>query len=121
MLSIVQKTVVPGCSCRISDTKSLRFDLSLRDRLTTKGNMFLDITKFKPMHYSGFTLHRQDKIESQVVLDFRDALAKGRSWRPIIDPITTNGWEVVSDGVCAAECCSDPSQVVHEGDEVDYL
>ncbi|KAI1737676.1 hypothetical protein F4680DRAFT_427597 [Xylaria scruposa] len=93
-------------------------DANLRDNLVTRGKMLIDIAKFKPMYYMGLTLGTRDEIDSQVVVDFSEALAdeKRKEWVPTIEPLRTAPRE--SDEYrCSAACCS--RQIVSSDDYVD--
>ncbi|KAJ2989593.1 hypothetical protein NUW58_g3395 [Xylaria curta] len=92
----------------------LRFteDTNLRNRLIKRGKMLLDIAKFKPMYYMGFTLDTRDEIDSQVVVDFSEALAdaKLKEWAPNIEPLSNdpgNGEIIICRGAC---CLSHPGR-----------
>ncbi|KAI0457386.1 hypothetical protein F5B21DRAFT_501436 [Xylaria acuta] len=86
----------------------LRFakDSNLRDNLVARGRMLLNIAKFKPMYYMGFTLDTRDEIDSQVVVDFSEALAdeKRKEWRPTIEPLRTTT-DIIIETPCPGACC----------------
>ncbi|KAI1146151.1 hypothetical protein F4825DRAFT_441591 [Nemania diffusa] len=82
----------------LKDIKSLpiyplRFskDANLRNNLVTRGKMLLNIATFKSMYYKGFTLDTRDEIDSQVVVDFSEALSDGdrKQWAPNIGSLWT--------------------------------
>ncbi|KAI8625202.1 hypothetical protein F5Y19DRAFT_489873 [Xylariaceae sp. FL1651] len=109
----------------LKDIKSLpiyplRFakDSNLRNSLVTRGKMLLNIAKFKPMYYMGFTLDTRDEIDSQVVVDFSEALAdeQRRKWAPIIESLRTAPDER-KDDLCRAACCL--GQAVFEDEYID--
>ncbi|RYP66420.1 hypothetical protein DL771_007829 [Monosporascus sp. 5C6A] len=109
----------------LKDVKSLpiyplRFakDAQLRDTLITRGKMLLDIAKFKPMYYMGFTLDTRDEIDSQVVVDFSEALAdeKRKQWAPTIESLRTAPDDRDEDP-CRAACCL--QQAVREDEYID--
>ncbi|KAK7994126.1 Mss4-like protein [Apiospora arundinis] len=64
---------------------------SLRGSLIARGKMLLDITRLQPMYYTGDALHTGDEIDSQVMVDFTEALSdeKCKAWTPEIEPTTT--------------------------------
>ncbi|KAF4865651.1 ATPase family AAA domain-containing protein 3-B [Colletotrichum siamense] len=46
-----------------------------RQNLIRRGRLLLEVADFKAMYYTGATLDRGDEIDSQVVIDFSEALA----------------------------------------------
>ncbi|KAI0803778.1 hypothetical protein GGR55DRAFT_682191 [Xylaria sp. FL0064] len=68
----------------------LRFEddkYNLRRCLILRGKKFLRVLQVGHMHYSGLTLESKDEIDSQVVIDFTEALAtrdgnKNNNWKP---------------------------------------
>ena len=109
---------------RLRDVKALpiyplRFakNPDLRQDLIKRGKMLLDVSKFKAMYYVGFSLDTRDEIDSQVVVDFNEAMADGsRRWEPTIGPIRTAP-EDRGQNLCLAACCS--NQAVCGGDYAD--
>ncbi|TRX87793.1 hypothetical protein FHL15_011315 [Xylaria flabelliformis] len=91
---------------------------NLRDSLVARGKMLINIAKFKPMYYMGLTLDKRDEVDSQVVVDFGEALAdeKRKDWAPTIEPLRTEADERI-DYLCRAACCDD--QVVNDDDFID--
>ncbi|TGJ87604.1 hypothetical protein E0Z10_g1169 [Xylaria hypoxylon] len=60
---------------------------NLCQRLIDRGKKFLRVMQVGHMHYSGLTLESKDEIDSQVVIDFTEALAtreghNGNGWKP---------------------------------------
>lgn len=109
----------------LRDVKSLpiyplRFakDPKLREKLISQGKMLLAVSKYKSMYYSGYTLNSRDEVDSQVVVDFSEALSgKDREdWIPSIDSLRTAPDSVEYDK-CMAACCY--SQAVAEDDYID--
>ncbi|KAJ4248772.1 hypothetical protein NW762_012610 [Fusarium torreyae] len=51
----------------------------LKERLVERGSLFLEVSDTQrrgtPMHYSGLELETQEEIDSQVVIDFEEAIA----------------------------------------------
>ncbi|KAI0468396.1 hypothetical protein F4859DRAFT_506015 [Xylaria cf. heliscus] len=86
----------------------LRFakDPNLRDTLIARSKMLLDIAKFKPMYYTGLTLDTRDEIDSQVVVDFSEALSdeKRKKWTPVIASLCTPPENRDPDR-CGSVCC----------------
>ncbi|UZP36826.1 hypothetical protein NXS19_004642 [Fusarium pseudograminearum] len=94
-------------------------DTNLHEKFKKRGKMLLDISRFKSMYYMGYTLDTRDEIDSQVVVDFSEALAeetRRKEWEPIIAPINTAP-EVRGELFCMAACCLD--QAVHDGEYID--
>jgi hypothetical protein len=89
----------------------------LRQALIDRGKMLLDIAKFKPMYYMGLTLDSREEIDSQVVVDFSEALGeaasdeKRKDWAPTIESLRTAPDEREDDPCRAACCASQPVQV----------
>ncbi|WYZ42091.1 hypothetical protein EsH8_V_000986 [Colletotrichum jinshuiense] len=99
----------------------LRFakDTQSRQNIAKRGQMLLDVAKFKAMYYMGVTLDKRDEIDSQVVIDFNEALAdedRRKAWEPKIAPVSTAP-DARGDDTCMALCCI--HQVVREGFLVD--
>lgn len=99
----------------------LRFakDTQSRQNIAKRGQMLLDVAKFKAMYYMGVTLDKRDEIDSQVVIDFNEALAdedRRKAWEPKIAPVSTAP-DARDDDTCMALCCI--HQVVREGFLVD--
>ncbi|KAL6918442.1 hypothetical protein FSST1_009937 [Fusarium sambucinum] len=93
----------------------------LHDELRKRGKMLLDISTFKPMYYMGDTLDTRDEIDSQVVVDFNEALVdetRRKKWEPIIAPISTAPEEKY-ELRCFAPCCL--GQAVHDDDYIDSM
>ncbi|RGP68713.1 aaa family atpase [Fusarium sporotrichioides] len=91
----------------------------LQDDLRKRGKMLLDISRFKPMYYMGHTLDTRDEIDSQVVVDFNEALTdekRRKKWEPTIAPIGTAP-EDRDEEYCVAPCCV--GQAVHDGEYID--
>lgn len=91
----------------------------LQEDLIKRGKMLLDVAKFKPMYYMGLTLDTRDEIDSQVVVDFNEALAdekRRKKWEPIIGPVGTAP-DDRDDEPCMASCCD--GQAVHDGEYID--
>ncbi|KAI2463776.1 hypothetical protein F4781DRAFT_415455 [Annulohypoxylon bovei var. microspora] len=60
---------------------------SIRQTLIERGNKFLRVLQVGHMHYNGLTLESRDEVDSQVVVDFAEALAnredmKNEGWKP---------------------------------------
>ncbi|RFU34144.1 hypothetical protein B7463_g2239, partial [Scytalidium lignicola] len=92
----------------------------LRQQLVDRGKRFVQVAAVKHMYYSGLTLDRRDKVESQVVVDFEEAfVADGDAdedselSRPKIEqfigaPSDDNDDDDDDDGKrpCNAACCT---------------
>lgn len=88
----------------------LRFTKSPQDRerLLKRGRMLLDVAKFKAMYYMDATVDTRDEVDSQVVIDFNEALAdqdRRKKWEPMIRPINTAAEPRDTD--CIFACCED--------------
>lgn len=81
-------------------------DLGLRERLITRGKMLLDITKLQPMYYTGDSLHTGEDIDSQVIVDFGEALADEtrQEWSPALGLTATQ--ETNTTFRCDSICCT---------------
>ncbi|KAK4197400.1 hypothetical protein QBC40DRAFT_285657 [Triangularia verruculosa] len=110
---------------RFAEAKERAADSSFRQKLLKRGRMFVDVTGFKHMHYSGVTLDTREEVDSHVVVDFEEAFAaKDRALssdyereqperdssmeRPqlqedVINPQDKS--EPVDDEKCGAACC----------------
>lgn len=82
----------------------------LREKLVERGRKFVEVAGVKQMYYAGFAADTHDEIESQVMVDFGEALShKSRStWIPKIRRITGAEWLSNSDDndeKCTADCC----------------
>ncbi|KAK7989953.1 hypothetical protein PG989_010268 [Apiospora arundinis] len=59
-------------------------DDELRERLISRGRLFLEVAGIKQMHYTGLTLETRDEIDSQVVIDFDEAFDRFPKWKPVV-------------------------------------
>lgn len=95
----------------LKDIKSLpiyplRFarDVNTREKLISRGRMLLSVAKFRSMYYTGVTIGSRDEVDSQVVVDFSEALADERGdWSPTIEPLRLNS--EFNDVLCSSPCC----------------
>ncbi|KAI4593320.1 hypothetical protein KJ359_009851 [Pestalotiopsis sp. 9143b] len=69
----------------------LRFaeDGNLRTNLVQRGKTFIELAAIKHMHCTGFTLGTREEIDSQVVIDFEEAISRHPKWKPKIRPTAT--------------------------------
>ncbi|GJC94819.1 AAA family ATPase [Colletotrichum higginsianum] len=93
-----------------------------RQNIALRGQMLLDVAKFKAMYYVGATLDNRDEIDSQVVIDFNEALAdedRRKAWEPKIAPPSTSMRYAgeTHNKPCLGLCCVEQS--VHLGYFVD--
>ncbi|KAI1748400.1 hypothetical protein F4782DRAFT_361416 [Xylaria castorea] len=95
-------------------------DANLHDKLVARGKMLINIAKFKPMYYMGLTLDTRDEVDSQVVVDFSEALAdeKRKEWAPTIESLRTKPTDS-HEHDCYAACCY--SQGVNNDDNIDSM
>ncbi|KAI1743087.1 P-loop containing nucleoside triphosphate hydrolase protein [Xylaria scruposa] len=56
----------------------------LREKFVERGKMFFKVIGVKHMHYTGLTLKTRDDIDSQVVIDFEEAINRYPKWKPPI-------------------------------------
>ncbi|KAM0331550.1 hypothetical protein ACHAQA_003228 [Verticillium albo-atrum] len=85
-----------------------------RKQFIERGRKLLDVSKFKAMYYMGVTLDKRDEIDSQVVIDFHEALLdeeRRNAWEPTVAAVTTAA-DNMGDP-CEAPCCENSS--VQEG------
>ncbi|KAJ3578818.1 hypothetical protein NPX13_g1739 [Xylaria arbuscula] len=54
----------------------------LRDRLIERGKTFFKVAGIRHMHYKGLTLKTRDEVDSQVVIDFDEAINRNPEWKP---------------------------------------
>lgn len=83
---------------------------ALTRKLVDRGRVFLDVAAVRQMYYSGLAVDTRDEIESQVMVDFEEALAheSRRHWIPNITRLPGTNWKSKADEVgegCTAECC----------------
>ncbi|KAI0911073.1 P-loop containing nucleoside triphosphate hydrolase protein [Ustulina deusta] len=58
-----------------------------RERLVKRGKEFFEVAGVKHMHYTGLTLSTRDEIDSQVVIDFEEAINRYPDWKPPIQSV----------------------------------
>ncbi|KAI0834648.1 hypothetical protein F5Y06DRAFT_306691 [Hypoxylon sp. FL0890] len=111
---------------------------TIRQSLMERGDKFLKVLRVGHMHYNGLTLESRDEVDSQVVVDFAEALAnrddRKTSWKPEVQPRaepekkpkekeqTSRDNDGDSDDEndpegCDAECCK--GENVHDDNYVD--
>lgn len=88
----------------------LRFakDGRTRQDMIQRGRTLLDVAKFKPMYYMGMTLDKRDEIDSQVIIDFHEALVdekRREAWEPTIAPVKPTPDLRDESDLCGAPCC----------------
>ncbi|KAF4889019.1 hypothetical protein CGCFRS4_v009586 [Colletotrichum fructicola] len=90
-----------------------------RQSLIRRGRLLLEVADFKAMYYTGATLDKGGEIDSQVVVDFSEALAdeeRSAAWKPTIGPVNTAP-EGRRDDECSALCCR--GHIIHDGFSTD--
>jgi hypothetical protein len=104
-------TKLPVYPLRLAKNRQLRLNLIER------GKMLLSVSKFKSMYYTGHTLDSRDEVDSQVVVDFAEALAGGERehWTPRFNNLKLTTSETGRG--CRAPCCY--GLAVHNDDYVD--
>lgn len=82
---------------------------ALQERLVQRGRVFVDTMSVKQMYYAGLAIRTRDEIESQVIVDFEEALAheSRRRWIPKVRRLVGIDWapKDKDDKKCEAECC----------------
>ena len=70
-------------------TNSGRGSIS-RNKFIAQAKTFLDVAAIQHMHYNGLALDTRDEIDSQVVIDFKEAFVQSEDevWRPRIEALT---------------------------------
>lgn len=93
---------------------------NLRKELVERGKKFVAMAAVKHMHCSGVTLDTRDEVDSQVVIDFAEALSVpgNRAWKPPIEEFVGDIPEREDGETCTAECCR--RETVHDDSYVDY-
>lgn len=107
-------------SIRSFPVYGLRFSTNpdTRQQLVARGRVLLDVATYRSMYYTGLALDSKEEIDSQVVVDFSEALAvsENKAWMPQISPVLT-GKKNKPRGLCYAECCR--YSYIHNDEEVD--
>ena len=62
----------------------------MRNKFIAQAKTFLDVAAIRHMHYNGFTLDTRDEIDSQVVIDFKEAFGQSeyQGWMPMVRELT---------------------------------
>ncbi|KAI1126647.1 P-loop containing nucleoside triphosphate hydrolase protein [Nemania abortiva] len=76
-------------------------DDGLRERLIERGKAFFKVAGIRHMHYKGLTLKTRDEVDSQVVVDFDEAINRHPEWKPNVKSLV--------DDTCVDECCETES------------
>ncbi|KAK5989730.1 hypothetical protein PT974_07989 [Cladobotryum mycophilum] len=103
----------------IKTDSGMRGRPTLRERLIKRGEMFLSVTKVRHMHYNGYTLESRDEVDSQVVVDFEEALSKPENdWTPTFSPLIGTAEDDNTDSQeCSEACCRGES--IHKDNYVE--
>ncbi|KAI3325235.1 hypothetical protein HD806DRAFT_533827 [Xylariaceae sp. AK1471] len=110
-----------------------------RKKLIERGKSFFNVASIKHMHYKGLSLRTREEIDSQVVIDFDEAITRYPDWQPSIKSAIDEsfnksvGWEdEPGDDAdrrkflrehrsvnlpCIKECCA--SEVTHHDEYVE--
>lgn len=83
-------------------------DQNLHKTLVERGQKFVRVAGVKHMHFSGYTLETRDEVDSQVVIDFAEAINADDFIRPKIDYTGDKEEEFkneVEEDMCGGECC----------------
>ncbi|KAI1153836.1 P-loop containing nucleoside triphosphate hydrolase protein [Nemania diffusa] len=117
-----------------------------REKLINKGNMFFRVASVRHMHYTNLTLETRDEIDSQVVIDFEEAINRYSHWKPSIASVldespedTLNSYDIPKDSAlwdfkkaralmrknCLQECCGSEArnndEYVEDRRKEDYI
>ncbi|KAF4333486.1 AAA family ATPase [Fusarium beomiforme] len=105
--------VLPICPLRNRDNR--------RAELIERGRKFVNVAKVKPMYYMGVTLDTREEVDSQVVVDFYEALSdtEKRDWMPSIEPVDTSVESKEEEQPCRALCCH--IDTVHDDAHIDGI
>ncbi|KAL8369921.1 hypothetical protein RB595_000330 [Gaeumannomyces hyphopodioides] len=125
-----KKTATKGRSLNRANNPN---EPTLRDKIINRGRMFLDVTNFKHMHYSGLTLDTRDEVDSHVVVDFEEAFSHaaktfdnprdgppGRNgqkrWRPELLFLIGESLDESFDdeGACTSACCYPMAEMIYK-------
>ncbi|TEY79703.1 hypothetical protein BOTCAL_0042g00030 [Botryotinia calthae] len=95
-----------------------------REGLVARGKLFLETAGVKHMHCAGLTLDTRDEVDSQVMIDFEEALLQQESWVPSIENLADNdpGFEAGNeeeDEHCSSICCG--SEIRHNDPYIDRI
>jgi hypothetical protein len=115
----------------------------LVQKLTERGKTFCAVASTKHMHYTGLALETRDDIDSQVVVDFEEAIDRHPRWRPGIASILEDGEDdlpyLVDDNTrkllaetrksvskgCISACCFDEvtmhEEFIDDQEQEDYI
>ncbi|KAL8423875.1 hypothetical protein RB596_003913 [Gaeumannomyces avenae] len=125
-----KKAVIEGRS--LTTTKNPQ-EPTLRDKMISRGRMFLHVTDFKHMHYNGLTIDTRDEVDSHVVVDFEEAFSHAaktfdhpgsrlpgqegaKEWRPelkfLIGESLDGGFD--DDGACTSACCYPMATMIYK-------
>ncbi|KAI0439890.1 hypothetical protein F4803DRAFT_21152 [Xylaria telfairii] len=74
----------------------------LRERFIKRGKMFFEVAGIKHMHYTGLSLKTRDDIDSQVVIDFEEAINRHPQWKPMITSVLEQPLEKMAASVLDA-------------------
>ncbi|KAI0404020.1 hypothetical protein F4802DRAFT_569427 [Xylaria palmicola] len=120
----------------------------LTERLVKRGKTFFEVAGVKHMHYTGLTITTRDEVDSQVVIDFEEAINRHPNWEPSIKPALEEAYSTKSlvfpdgadidkdiqsflnaqdliDQQCVEECCANESahydEYVEDRRREDYI
>ncbi|KAJ2984565.1 hypothetical protein NUW58_g5996 [Xylaria curta] len=107
----------------------------LYEKLVKRGKLFFKVVGVKHMHYTGLTLKTRDDIDSQVVIDFEEAINRHPDWKPPIASVLEESSENFADPseepedpvlrgflkaknsmrkACIKECCAREAKLLDE-------
>jgi hypothetical protein len=81
---------------------------NIREDLVKRGTRLLSLSAHESMYYNGHTLDTREEVDSQVVIDFSEALMglERAEWVPQINDLNTDEDREIA-GDCQATCCRD--------------
>ncbi|KAI1174618.1 P-loop containing nucleoside triphosphate hydrolase protein [Nemania sp. FL0916] len=69
----------------------------LRERLVRRGKMFVEVAAVKHMYYAGLTLKTREDVDSQVVIDFEEAINRHPQWKPSLVSLLEDSFHTTID------------------------
>ncbi|TGJ80709.1 hypothetical protein E0Z10_g8054 [Xylaria hypoxylon] len=109
------------------------------EKLVERGKTFFKVASIKNMHYTGLALWTHDEIDSQVVIDFEEAINRNPTWKPPLKSVLEGPFEKLpgiaydsdedadmryfiktrrlTEQPCVEECCA--SETIHYDEYVE--
>lgn len=92
--------------------------LDIHAALIARGKQFIKVAAIKYMHYSGLTLDGRDDVDSQVVVDFEEAITRKPHWKPKVDSVITEHFRkqgASDEAVYESDSSSSSTTISNEG------